>query len=87
MCPSILQNPNGKLIPISVIGSNPYVIFDENKQWAGGSEFQVVDVYAKKFGFTPKFIRAKGYDTIEGSVVEMVCRICHKILVESFTLF
>ena len=71
MCPSNLQNPYGKVIPISVIGAYPYVVYDEDKEWEGGTEFQVIDVYAKKFGFTPTFLRAKGFDN-EGSVVEMV---------------
>ena len=37
----------------------------------GGIEFQVIQVYAKKFGFTPELMRATGYDN-EGSVVDMV---------------
>ena len=59
------------MIPVSVVGAHPYIVYNEKREWGGGSEFQVVDVYAKKFGFTPKFIRAKGFDN-EGSVVEMV---------------
>ena len=58
-------------MPISVIGGHPYIVYNEKREWVGGSEFQIVDVYAKKFGFTPKFIRAKGFDNA-GSVVEMV---------------
>ena len=68
MCPSDLQNPHGKVIPISVIGAYPFVKYGKDKEWIGGTEFQVIDVYAKKFGFTPKLMRAKGY----GSVVDMV---------------
>ena len=74
MCPSNLQNPRGKVIPISVIGVYPYVVYGEDKEWVGGTEFQVIDVYAKKFGFTPKLMRATGYDN-EGSVVDMVRKI------------
>ena len=74
MCPSNLQNPRGKVIPISVVGVHPFVVYDEANEWVGGSEFQVVDVYAKKFGFKPKFMRATGYD-YEGSVVDMVIEI------------
>ena len=72
MCPSSLQQPRGKVIPISVVGAYPYVIYGEDKEFLGGTEFQVVDVYAKKFGFTPKFMISKGFDTVEGSVVDMV---------------
>ena len=68
MCPSDLQNPRGKVIPISVIGAYPFVIYGKDKEWIGGTEFQVIDVYAKKFGFTPNYMRAAGY----GSVVDMV---------------
>ena len=68
MCPSDLQNPRGKVIPISVIGAYPFVIYGKDKEWVGGTEFQVIDVYAKKFGFTPEYMRASGY----GSVVDMV---------------
>ena len=71
MCPSNFQNPRGKVIPISVIGIPPLVVYGEDKEWVGGTEFQVIDVYAKKFGFTPKLMRATGYDN-EGSVVDMV---------------
>ena len=71
LCPSNFQNPRGKVIPVSVVGAHPYIVYNEKREWVGGSEFQIVDVYAKKFGFTPKFIRAKGFDNA-GSVVEMV---------------
>ena len=71
MCPSNLQNPLGKLIPVSVFGAYPYVIIGKDKKLAGGTEFQVIDIYAKKFGFTPKFMKGKGFDN-EGSVADMV---------------
>ena len=74
MCPPDLQDPRGKVIPISVIGVYPYVVYGADKEWAGGTEFQVIDVYAKKFGFTPELMRATGYDN-EGSVVDMVRRV------------
>ena len=71
MCPSDLQNPRGKVIPISVVGAYPYVVYGKDKEWVGGVEFQVIDVYAEKFGFTPDLKRATGYDG-NGSVVDMV---------------
>ena len=71
MCPSDLQNPHGKIIPISVFGAYPFVIYGKEKEWMGGTEFQVIDVYARKFGFTPELMRATGFDG-EGSVVDMV---------------
>ena len=83
MCSSNLQDPRGKEIPVSVVGGEPYVIYNEKKEWIRGggnfqkwdtyqgTEFQVMDLYANKFGFTPKYIRAKSWDG-EGSVIEMV---------------
>ena len=74
MCPSDFQNPRGKVIPISVTGGYPFVIYGKEKEWVGGTEFKVIDVYAGKFGFTPELMRATGYDN-EGSVVDMVRRV------------
>ena len=71
MCPSNLQNPHGKFIPVSVFGAYPYVTIGRDNELAGGTEFQVIDIYAKKFGFTPKFMKGKGFDN-EGSVADMV---------------
>ena len=61
LCPSNLQQPQGKKIQISVIGSPPYV----------SAEFEIMDIYAKRFGFTPKFKRASSWDK-EGGMVDMV---------------
>ena len=74
MCPSNLQHPHGKRIPISVIGPSPYVISNKDKEWIGGTEFQIIEIYAHKFGFTPKFIRATSWDS-EGGMVSMVGKI------------
>ena len=74
MCPSNLQNPRGKVMPIAVVGSYPYVVYGKDKEWLGGSEFKVIDLWVKKFGFIPKLIRAAGYDN-EGSVNDMVRKI------------
>ena len=74
MCPSNLQNPHGKVLQIAVTGSAPYIIYNEAKEWVGGIEFQVIDVYVKKFGFIPKFIRAAGFEG-EGGVIDMVRKI------------
>ena len=47
------------------------MIYGKEKEWVGGTEFKVIDVYAGKFGFTPELMRATGFDG-EGSVVDMV---------------
>ena len=74
MCPSILQQPHGKEIPISVFGGAPYIILNKEKEWIGGIELQIMDIYAKKFGFTPNFLRVsmKGQFDKEGGMVDMV---------------
>ena len=85
MCPSNQQDPHGKEIPVSVVGGNPYVIYDKKNDWIQkenvqkwdtyqGTEFQVIDLYAKKFGFTPNYIRAASWDG-KGSVIEMVRKV------------
>ena len=71
MCPSNLQHPHGKIIPISVIGPYPYVLSNKGKEWVGGAEFQINEIYAKKFGFTPNLTRAPSYDD-EGGMLSMV---------------
>ena len=47
-----LQNPMGKKLQVSFSGSKPYVQFDP----VGGSDFDVIDLLAKKFGFLPIFV-------------------------------
>ena len=76
MCPSSLLNPSGKVLPIAVIGGFPYVIYNEAKEWVGGTEFQLLDLYVEKFGFKPKLMRAAGYEG-EGSVIDMVRKKIH----------
>ena len=74
MCPSNLLNVFGKELPIAVIGGFPYVIYNKAKEWVGGTEFQLLDLYVEKFGFIPKLMRAAGYEG-EGSVFDMVRKI------------
>ena len=75
MCPSNLQNPHGKVLQIAVTGGAPYIIYNEAKEWVGGIEYQVIDVYVKKYGLIPKFIKADGFEG-EGGAIDMV-RIIH----------
>ena len=59
-CPSHLQEPFGKTLKISFAGLPPYIIgFIDNKP-LGGSDILVTKILAKKFGFIPKFIPARG---------------------------
>ena len=54
-----------------MVGPVPYVISNKKKEWVGGAEFDIMDIYAKKFGFTPKFKRESSWDR-EGGMVDMV---------------
>ena len=74
ICPSILLQPHGKEIPIAVFGGAPYIILNKEKELIGGVELQIMDIYAKKFGFTPKFIIVSmaGQFDKEGGMVDMV---------------
>ena len=62
MCPSSLQNPYGKEIPVAVMGLAPYVLFDENREWDGGVEFELIEIWGNAFGFTPKLFKVTSYD-------------------------
>ena len=59
-CPNHLQNPSGKELKISFIGFKPYITYNP----VGGSDFLVVKILADKFGFFPKFMPARSFDTI-----------------------
>ena len=71
ICPSNMQQSTGKKLTIAVVGPAPYVITNKEKEWVGGAEFQIMDIYAKKFGFKPKFIMAPAAEN-KGGLVDMV---------------
>lgn len=60
-CPHHLQEPYGKILNISFIGTPPYIVYNP----LGGSEFIVTALLAKKFHFVPNFIPALAYDPVE----------------------
>ena len=59
-CPKHLQSTHGKELKISFIGSEPYISYNT----VGGSDFLVVNILAKKFRFSPKFIPERSYDIV-----------------------
>ena len=71
LCPLILQNPVGKKIPISFIGTQPYIKYAPT---IGGSEFLVVKMLAKKYRFLPDFKPERAFDVTKknGSTYGMV---------------
>ena len=62
-CPLSLENPEGKELKVSFIGISPYIIFDP----FGGSEVDLIRIFAKKFKFTPKFIPEKSFDIVQAN--------------------
>ena len=70
-CSRHLQEPYGKTLNISFIGTPPYITYNP----LGGSEFIVTALLAKKFHFVPNYIPALNVDPVENhdlSLVEMV---------------
>ena len=55
-CQVGLQNPVGKKLRVSFSGTKPYVQLNP----VGGSDFNVIDLLAKKFGFLPIFMPGYG---------------------------
>ena len=55
------QEPHGKTLKISFIGSPPYVTYHP----LGGSAFIVAELLAKKFQFNPIYNQAQSWDIIE----------------------
>ena len=62
MCPSSLQTPYGKEIPVAVIGPAPFVLYNDDREWIGGVEFEVIEIWGKAFGFTPKLVKVGSFD-------------------------
>ena len=80
LCLSHFQEPHGKTLNISFIGSPPHITYNP----MGGSEFIITTLLAKKFKFIPKYIPARTYDTFEDSngktlgMVNLVSNDCNK---------
>ena len=49
--------------PVSFIGMDPYIQYNEESIAYGGAEFELIDTYAKAYGFTPKLRREPTYDS------------------------
>ena len=56
---------------VSMFGGSPYVKWGPNKTLAGGAEADIINIYAKKFGFTPKLVYTHGFDG-DGGLVDTV---------------
>ena len=42
---------------------DPYIQYNEESIAYGGAEFELIDTYAKAYGFTPKLRREPTYDS------------------------
>ena len=63
-CTPDLKRPEGKTIPVSVLGAIwPFVMYGADPRFggeiSGGTDFLFVELLAKKFKFTPSFITEK----------------------------
>ena len=54
-CPKDLQNPHGKELNVSFIGTPPFITYKP----VGGSDFLLIQLLAQKFRFVPKFVPEK----------------------------
>ena len=68
MCPASLKNPNGKEIPVSIIGAFPYVISDKEKGTTSGAAIEILDIYSMKLKFVPKILIVPSFDGEGGKV-------------------
>ena len=74
LCPRHVQSPYGKELNISFIGPEPFVTYNP----IGGSDFLIISLPAKKFGFFPKFVPETSYDVVKsnGTSSGMVYKVC-----------
>ena len=68
MCPGTLQNPNGKEIPVSIVGPYPYMTYNARNGRIGGAAVDIIEVYAKKLNFRTKITKVPTYDKKGGKV-------------------
>ena len=66
ICPTDLQQPGNKILPISFIGPKPYIKYNP----IAGSDFLVIKLLAEKHHFVTKFRPER---SVEGSVKRVMC--------------
>ena len=67
-CPLSLESPQGKELKVSFIGTSPYITFNRSllaSRAFGGSEVDLIHIFAQKFKFTPKFIPERSFDPVQ----------------------
>ena len=85
MCPRHEQSPQGKALKVSFIGPEPFVTYNP----VGGSDFLVIKLLAKKFGFLPKFVPELSMDAVisNGTLYGMVYKVGETCLFIAAFLF
>ena len=63
MCPRNAQSLQGKELKVSFIGPEPFVTYNP----VGGSDFLVIKLLAKKFGFFPQFVPEISMDVVKSN--------------------
>ena len=63
MCPLHTVNPRGKKLHVAFYGARPYITYYP----VGGSDFILTRLLAKRYGFIPTFIQARGFDRSESN--------------------
>lgn len=54
--------------PVSFIGMDPYIQYNTESQVIGGASIEIIDTYAKAFGFMPKLRREPSFDSTSWDV-------------------
>ena len=67
----ILQTPFGKTLPVSFIGSKPFIKYTNP---IGGSDFLVMKIFANKFGFRPAFRPERRIPAMTIKVLKFISR-------------
>ena len=62
-CPKDLENPHGKELNISFIGTIPFITYKP----VGGSDFLLIQLLAEKFRFIPKFVQEKAKEMVKSN--------------------
>ena len=70
--PDHLQNLQGKELKICFIGGPPYILYDKLGNLIGGSDVKIVEIFAQKFNFNPKYVSASSYDIVQGDGSSML---------------
>ena len=77
ICPWHLQHPSGKSLPISFIGTYPFITYNP----IGGRDLKVIAALAKKFRFLPNLIpmQSFGSGTDGQGMNNLISKVSHEM--------